>query len=170
MIKSAHNGWYVLYVKYHHEKKVFDVLEQLAIKAFLPTIEIQSTRTDRKKMIQKLLFPSYVFVKINSSLDFYKTLSVNGACMYIRFGMEYAKVSDEEIKKIQLLLLEKDLTEIETNVENFKVGDFKTISYGSLRGLECQVLNTNNINKIIVRIDSLQKNITATIPSYYLQN
>lgn len=169
-MKASHNGWYVLYVKSHHEKKVFVVLEQLSIKAFLPTIEVQSKRTDRKKNIQKLLFPSYIFVKINSSLDFYKTLSVNGACMYIRFGMEYAKVSDEEIKKIELLLLGNDVTEIETNVENFRVGDFKTISYGSLSGLECQVLNVNNINKIIVRIDSLQKNITATIPSYYLQN
>ena len=169
-MKSAHNGWYVLYVKCHHEKKVFDVLGQLSIKAFLPTIEVQSKRTDRKKNIQKLLFPSYIFVKINSSLDFYKTLAVNGACMYIRFGMEYAKVSDEEIKKIQLFLVGNDLTEIETHVENFRVGDFKTISYGALSGLECQVLNTNNINKIVVRIDSLQKNITATIPSYYLQN
>ncbi|BFM41387.1 UpxY family transcription antiterminator [Flavobacterium sp. CFS9] len=169
-MKSIHNGWYVLYVKSHHERKVFDMLGYLSIKAFLPTIQVQSTRTDRKKSIQKLLFPSYVFVKINSSLDFYKTLSVNGACMYIRFGMEYAKVSDEEMRKIELLLLNNDVTEVQTNVEEFSVGDFKTISYGSLKGLECEILNTNNTNKIVVRIDSLQKNITATIPSYYLQN
>lgn len=169
-MKSAYSGWYVLYVKCHHERKVYDVLGQLSIKAFLPTIEVPSKRTDRKKSIQKLLFPSYIFVKINSSLDFYKTLAVNGACMYIRFGMEYAKVSDEEIRKIELFLLGNDLTEIETNVEDLIVGDFKTISHGSLRGLECQILNANNSNKIIVRIDSLQKNITATIPSYYLQN
>ncbi|MFW0738264.1 UpxY family transcription antiterminator [Flavobacterium sp. N502536] len=169
-MKSIHNGWYVLYVKCHHERKVFDGLGHLSIRAFLPTIEVPSKRTDRKKSIQKLLFPSYVFVKINSSLEFYKTLSVNGACMYIRFGMEYAKVSDDEMRKIELLLLNNDVTEIETHVEEFKVGDFKTISYGSLSGLECEVLNTNNTNKIVVRIDSLQKNITATIPSYYLQN
>lgn len=169
-MKSAQNGWYVLYVKSHHEKKVFDVLDHLSIKAFLPTITVQSARTDRKKFIQKLLFPSYVFVKISSSLDFYKALSVNGACMYIRFGMEYAKVSDIEIEKIQRMLLSNELTEIETNVEDFKVGDYRIISYGSLSGLECQVLNISNTNKIIVRIDSLQKNIIATIPAHYLEN
>ncbi|WP_281322345.1 UpxY family transcription antiterminator [Flavobacterium aestivum] len=168
-MKSTPPGWYVLYVKCHHEKKVFEVLNDLSIKAFLPTIQVLSKRTDRRKMLQKLLFPSYVFVKINSSQDFYKTLSVNGACMYIRFGMEYAKVSDKEIKNIELLLQSNELTEVETITENFKVGDFKTISYGALNGLECQVLNVSNTNKIIVRIDSLQKNIIATIPSVYLQ-
>ena len=101
-------------------------------------------------------------------MDFYRTLSVNGACMYIRFGMEYAKVSDTEIKNIELLLQSNDLTEVETNTENFKVGDLKIISYGPLSGLECQVLNISNSNKIIVRIDSLKKNIIATIPSGYL--
>lgn len=169
-MKSSDSGWYVLYVKSHHERKVFDVLNDLSIRAFLPTIQVQSKRTDRKKIIEKLLFPSYVFVKISSSLEFYKTLSINGACMYIRFGMEYAKVSDVEINNIEILLRSNDLTEIETDAENFKVGDFRKISYGALSGLECQVLNISNTNKIIVRIDSLQKNIIATIPSVYLQN
>ena len=167
-MKSIQNGWYVLYVKSHHERKVSEGLNNLEIKAFSPTIQVQSTRTDRRKMIHKLLFPSYVFVKINSSMDFHRTLSVSGACMYIRFGMEYAKVSDTEIKNIELLLQSNDLTEVETNTENFKVGDLKTISYGPLSGLECQVLEISNSNKIIVRIDSLKKNIIATIPSGYL--
>jgi transcription antitermination factor NusG len=167
-MKSIQNGWYVLYVKSHHERKVSEWLNNLEIKAFLPSVQVQSTRTDRRKMIHKLLFPSYVFVKINSSMDFHKALSVSGACMYIRFGMEYAKVSDTEIKNIEFLLQSKDLTEIETNTENFKVGDLRTISHGPLSGLECQVLNVSNSNKIIIRINSLNKNIMATIPVGYL--
>lgn len=169
-MKSTHSGWYVLYVKHHHEKKVFEGLNDLSIKAFLPTTHVQSKRVDRKKVIEKLLFPSYVFVKINSSLDFYKTLSVKGACAYIRFGLEYAKISDAEIKNIEILLQNNRISEVETaSEENFKVGDFKSISYGPLAGLECQILNNSNNNKVIVRIDSLQKNIIATIPSNYLE-
>ena len=169
-MKTTSIGWHVLYVKSRHERKVYDALKELSIDVFLPTVTEQSKRVDRKAIIQKLLFPSYVFVNISSSMDFYKTLSVNGACAYIRFGVEYATVRDVEIKKIKLLIGADDLTEFETDVDHLKVGDIKKISYGSLSGLECEILNVNNTNKVIIRINSLQQSIKATIPSYYFEN
>lgn len=169
-MKTSYNGWHVLYVKSRHEKKVYDAIKELSIDAFLPLVNEKSKRVDRKAMIQKPLFPSYVFVNINSPMDFYKSLSVNGACLYIRFGTDYATVNDLEIKKIKILVGSSDLSEIETSAEHLKVGDIKKISYGSLSGLECEILNINNTNKIVIRINSLQQNIKATIPAYYFEN
>lgn len=164
---ATHNGWYVLYVKSRHEEKVYEALKDLSIDAFLPILNVPSRRSDRKVFIKKALFPSYVFVKINSLLDLHRSLSISGACKYIRFGKEYAKVLDEEIKKINLMLSNNYLTEVETNSENLRIGEIKTISNGALTGLECEIMNINNTNRIIVRINSLQKNIIATVPSYY---
>ena len=48
-------------------------------------------------------------------------------------------------------------------------GDIKKIAHGPLSGLECEVLKVGNVNKVIVQIDSLQQNITASIPSYYFE-
>ena len=146
-MKSSYNGWHVLYVKSRHEKKVCDAVMDLSIEVFLPIVNVQSKRVDRKVTIQQPLFPSYIFVNIKSSLDFYKTLSVNGASAFIRFGMEYAIVSDNEIKKIKLLLGANELTEFETSADLLNVGDIKKISYGPLSGLECEILNMNNTKK-----------------------
>lgn len=161
-------GWHVLYVKSRWEKKVFESLKEKTLDAFLPQVKRIRQWSDRKKTILKPLFPSYVFVKINSSLEFYKALSINGACAYVRFGNEYARVKDEEINQIKFLIGDKNIEDIETNLELPKIGEVIKITYGPLNGLDCEIIKADNHNKIIVRIDSLHQNIVATIPSYVL--
>ena len=162
------HGWYVIYVNPNSEKKVYERLKDISLESFLPQIKTIKQWSDRKKTILKPLFPSYVFVNINSSLEFHKALSVYGACAYIRFGKEYARVTEKEINQIKLLIGDKNISDIETNVELPKIGEVKKIAYGSLNGLDCEIIKADNHNKIIVRIDSLQQNIMATIPSYVL--
>jgi len=163
-------GWHVLYVKSRTEKKVHESLLEMSIGSFLPLIKTVRKWSDRKKVVLQPLFPSYVFVNINSSLDFYKALSTNGACAYIRFGNQYARVREEEINSIKILVGADDIEGLVVDQQVPHVGETRTISYGPLCGLECEVLNINNTNKIIVRINSIQQSLTATIPSYYLQD
>jgi transcriptional antiterminator RfaH len=166
---SILKGWYVLYVKSRFEKKVDEYLKYISLESFLPQVEVIQQWSDRKKTILKPLFPSYVFVNINSSLEFHRALSVSGACAYIRFGKEFARVTEKEINQIKLLVGEKDITDIEINLRIPKVGDIKKITYGPLKGLECKVKKIGSTNIIIVQIDSLKQNITASIPSYYFE-
>ncbi|MBL4746290.1 MAG: UpxY family transcription antiterminator [Flavobacteriaceae bacterium] len=161
--------WYVLYVRSHHGKKVHESLQELSIESFFPQIKTLRNWSDRKKVIFKPLFPSYVFVKINSTLDFHKVLSIYGASAYLRFGKTYAKARDKEIDQIKLLLGDKDITNIQMNSQLPKIGETKRIASGPLSGLECVILKTRDVNKIIVRIDSLQQNISATIPLHYFE-
>ncbi|MBW1295659.1 UpxY family transcription antiterminator [Aquimarina litoralis] len=168
MSKTFKTGWYVLYVKSCQEKKVHDLLQEDQLESFLPVVKTIRKWSDRKKIVFKPLFTSYVFVKINSPMDFHKALSVNGACAYIRFGSEYAIVKDQEILNIKLFLGSNELSDIETSNRSFKIGEIKKINYGSLSGLECEILKVNNTNKLIVRIDSLQQSIIATVPSCHI--
>ena len=157
------NGWHVIYVNPNSEKKVYERLKDISIESFMPEIKTIRKWSDRKKTILKPLFPSYVFVNINSPLEFYKALSVYGACEYIRFGEEYARVREKEINQIKLLVGDKNILDIETNVALPKIGEIKKITYGPLDGLDCEIIRVDNQNKIIVRIDSLHQNIMATI-------
>lgn len=75
-----------------------------------------------------------MFVNINSSLEFQKALSVNGA--YIHLGKEYARVTEKEIKELKLLVGDVDITDIEINSQHPKVGDTRKTAYGPLSGLE----------------------------------
>ncbi|MEM6686827.1 MAG: antitermination protein NusG, partial [Bacteroidota bacterium] len=72
--------------------------------------------------------------------------------------------TEKEIDQIKLLVGNKNITDIKTDVELPKVGEIKKITCGPLNGLKCEIIEADNHNKIIVRIDSLQKNIVATIP------
>ncbi|WP_268225687.1 UpxY family transcription antiterminator [Sinomicrobium oceani] len=170
MFYNTYNGWHVLYVKSRHEKKVHHLLLKASVESFLPLVKIKRQWSDRKKNILKPLFPSYVFVNVHSSMDFYKALEVNGVCTFLRFGQEYAKVPGKEVDKIKILLGLKDVTSIQASVRVPKVGDIKKVTYGSLSGLECEVLRIDHNNKVMVRIgiDALQQNITAFVPAYYL--
>jgi transcription antitermination factor NusG len=168
MHKSFNTGWYVLYVRFSHEKKVHNLLQENQLESFLPMYKTVRQWSDRKKIIFKPLFPSYIFVKINSITDFNKALSVKGASAYIRFGKEYPLVTDKEIKQIKFLISKDDISDIEINTQIHKIGEKKRIIIGALSGIECEVLNVNNAHKIVVRIQSLQQDITATIPKHYL--
>lgn len=157
-------GWHVLYVKSRWEKKVYESLIDIALEAFLPQIKIVRQWSDRKKVIQKPMFPSYLFVNVNSALEFQKVLSVKGACSYIGFGKEYARVTEREINLIKVLIENKNITDLETDVQPPEIGEIRKITCGPLRGFNCEVLNVKSKRKVIVRIDSLKQSILATVP------
>ncbi len=170
MNKPLKTGWYVLYVKSCQEKKVETLLQENKINAYVPLVKTIRKWSDRKKVIMKPLFSSYVFVNIKSKRDFHTAIDTNGACAYIRFGSEYAIVSDNEIKRIKFILESDDIKDIENNSKLIRVGEIRTIQEGALCGLDCEIVKINNKNKIIVRISSIQQNILATLPEYYLSD
>lgn len=162
------NGWHVLYVKSRWERRIYEYLKEINLEPFLPQLNIMKKWSDRKKIVSQPLFPSYVFVNINSSKQFHQALSVEGVCCYIRFGKEYARVTEKEIEKMKFLVEDKNLQGVTIEKGLPKVGDLKKIIFGPLNDLECEILKVNNTNKIIVRIESLQQNFTATLPADYL--
>lgn len=169
MSSEFNKGWYVVYVKSRHEKKVDKLLSDINIQTYLPLVKRVKKWSDRKKVVHEPLIPSYVFVYINKETDFSKIMSVYGTCGFIRFGRKFARVRDEELKNIRILLA-GDLKDVvsESTTSLLKVGETQRIQYGLLSGLECTILKINDVNKIQVRIDSINMQIMATVPINYL--
>ncbi|MCK8522372.1 UpxY family transcription antiterminator [Aquimarina sp. D1M17] len=167
-MNKTKSTWYVLYVRSKQENKVHQVLCEHGLESFLPLVKTIRKWSDRKKVLYQPLFPSYIFVNLKSKNEFNRALSIKGACSYIKFGSEYAKVSNDEIRKIKILNNANDLDHIETDGTRFLKGDYHKITYGALNGLECEILNGDNNNKIVVRIDSIRQNIIATLPKVFL--
>lgn len=161
-------GWYVLYVKRQHENKIDKMLKESNLDTFLPTVKSIRQWADRKKKVERPLFPSYVFINIRSKKEFYKALRPKGVLKYVRFGEEYAKIKNDEINKMKTFLTLEGISEVETDSELPYKGQIMTINYGSLYGQKCEVIRLNNKDKILVRIESMRQNITAIIPSIYL--
>lgn len=169
MKKSLRTGWYVLYVRSRQEKKVYNELIENGLEAFLPMVTSIRKWSDRTKKIEIPLFASYVFVKIESKLDFYKASDVDGACTFIKFANEYALAKEEEINSIKLLISTDGLTNINSSENLPSLGEFMKISEGPLEGLQCEVLRVDNAYKILVSINSLKQNIVATVPVAFLE-
>lgn len=160
-------GWYVLYTRSRHEKKVADQLTEEGMSLYLPVKKELRTWHDRKKYISAPLFESYVFVYLNNIHDYYQGLGARGVLHYVKFGREVARVPENVIDYI------RTLTEIDENIEvssdYFRPGMQLFIKHGPLTGIPCEIIHTDNRKKILVRIHILQRNLLMELhPEYFL--
>ena len=162
------SGWHVLYVRANHEKKIHNLLQEHELESFLPTVRKIRRYRNCKKSTSAPLFPSYVFVKLTSTLDLHRALSLKSSCSFVKCAEDDVLVTEEEINRIKLLSEIDGLEEVKVDSKPLQVGEFKLLTVSPFEGVECEVVNTNNKNKIIVRIRSIRQNITATVPLSYL--
>ncbi|HYD20274.1 MAG TPA: UpxY family transcription antiterminator, partial [Flavipsychrobacter sp.] len=140
-MNSLTAGWYVVYTRSHHEKKVAFGLSQKDIRYFLPTVKALRTWNDRKKYISVPMFPSYVFVYINDKRDYFSTLDTYGVLYYVKTGKEITRVSDQVIDNICLVV--EGGNDIEVSAEYFRPQQQFFIQQGPLTGLSCEVVKYN---------------------------
>lgn len=159
-------GWRVIYTKPRHEKKVTEQLSRLAVDAFLPTVKSLRKWSDRKKYIDAPLFPSYVFVNLQNDHNYVNTLDIDGVLYYVKSGNQVARVSAAIIDHIRLIV-NKGL-EIEVTAEYFQSGKCLLIRDGPFTGFACEVVQYKGKEKILVRIDLLQRSILLNLPQEYL--
>ena len=113
-------GWYVMYTKPRHEKAVARRLTELNINGYLPVTKTLRTWCDRKRFIEMPLFPSYVFVQLQNSLEYSNALDIEGSLHYVRFGREVVTVNESIIQNIQMVV--EQGKDIEVSSEYFKPG------------------------------------------------
>ncbi len=57
-------NWYAVYTRSRHEKVVHHALGETGMQSFLPLRNVLSQWKDRRKQVQKPLFPGYLFVRV----------------------------------------------------------------------------------------------------------
>jgi transcription antitermination factor NusG len=158
-------GWYIIYTKSRYEKKVWEELVSQKYISYLPLVSKVSTWSDRRKMIEIPLFPSYVFVSLDDIRIYYKLLKIKGVVNFIKFENKFAIVKDSEIEMIKLLIDKSSSIEVNTEIE---IGEKKIITSGPFCGYECEVSSYNGKNKVYVSIESLRQVIIAEMDIAYL--
>jgi transcriptional antiterminator RfaH len=166
MTKKINTGWYVLYTKPRHEKKVSARLSEQNIYSLLPTRKTLRSWHDRKKYVDEPLFPSYLFVYLDCIQNYYAGMDVEGVLYYVKTGKEVARVNESVIEKIRLIA--DNGKDIETTSNYFEPGQQLVIREGSLTGLSCELVQYNNKQKLLVRVEILKRNVLVTLPSEYL--
>jgi transcriptional antiterminator RfaH len=165
-MNSFKTGWYVMYTRPNHEKKISVGLSEMKIDYFLPTVKKLRTWHDRRKFIDMPLFPSYIFVYLKDLYGYFDGLKLDGAISYVKTGKEIARVHETVINSIRVAVDNGDDVEVSDNY--LTPGQQLVIKQGPLTGLTCEVVHFNNKTKILVRVHLLQRNILVTLPSHYL--
>jgi len=163
MKSNFHIGWYLIYTMPKHERKIVLKLRESGIETIFPTMKSVSKWHDRKKIIDKPFFPSYVFVFLKDLKGFHDVISTNGVLYFVRTGSEVAKVSDKVINNIRLLSDNRGELEVSSGI--FNAGDRVLIKDGPLTGLDCEIVNHSGKQVYLVRVNLLQRCILISVKS-----
>jgi transcriptional antiterminator RfaH len=158
---SFNKGWYLIYTNAKQERNVASQLDKIKIQHYLPLVKIARRWSDRVKILDSPLFPSYLFVYLNHSKDYFLSLEAKGALHFVRFGQKIARVSDSVISDLRIIVDAGE--QIEVSFSAFQKGETVTITDGPLAGLKCEVIKYNKREMILVRIELLQRNLLLEI-------
>lgn len=157
-------GWYVIYTRPNHEKKVVAQLSEKKLDVFLPLFKypVSSTNSSGVAYKERPLFPSYVFIRLLQIADFYNGMEVEGFIRYIRFGKDFSRVEEEVISNLKLILAEGRQIKVVSSI--LSPGCDTTIKRGALAGLKCKIIRHCRANKIFVNIALLNNTVSAILP------
>ncbi|MCJ7448920.1 MAG: UpxY family transcription antiterminator [Bacteroidales bacterium] len=158
--------WYAIYTHPRAEKQVNERLLDSGIETFLPLHKTYRRWSDRKKLVEKPLLSSYVFVKV-VPVDFPKVYTTQGVVRFVAFEGKPASIPQNQIDNLRLIV--NSDADIEISSEKFAPGDNVEVINGSLIGLTGELIKIGGKNRVIVRIEKLEQNIVLTIPVTFLR-
>jgi transcription antitermination factor NusG len=165
-VQSSPFYWYALYTRPRAEKQVHLRIMEMDIETFLPLYKTIRMWSDRKKIVEKPLFSSYVFVKANHS-QYHKVLKVAGAVKFISFEGKAVAIPEKQILNLKILI-DSDF-QIEVTGDRFEKGDNIEVTHGALVGLTGELIRIKRKNKVVVRIDRIDQNLIVDIPAAYIR-
>ena len=170
-IKSIKNPlfeekWYAIYTRPRAEKLVYQRLVEEEIETFLPLQKTYRMWSDRKKLVEKPLLSSYIFVRTIKK-NFPKVYQTNGVVKFVSFEGQPVSIPQNQIDNLRLLI--NSDAEIEVSSEKFAAGDNVEVVSGSLIGLTGELIKIGSKNRVIVRIDRLDQNLILKIPKAFLR-
>jgi transcriptional antiterminator RfaH len=165
-MKTFRTGWYLIYTKPQHERKVHSHLGALKIQSLLPLTRKLREWHDRKRIVEQPLFPSYIFVYLDDLQNYYAGIDTDGALHYVRMGKEIARVNESVIKNIKLLV-GHDL-DLEVTGESFQAGQRVVINKSPFTGLCGEIVQYCKKHTFLIKVDLLNRNILVKLPEEYL--
>lgn len=158
--------WYPVYTNSRAEKKATLALQEKAIEVYLPLQKQVRHWSDRKKIIEMPLIPSYLFVKILSS-QFTDVLTCKGISRFIYFSGKIATVPERQINQLKLLLA--NAIDLEIVDQEFKTGKKVIVTGGPLQGLTGELVSWQSSQKVLVKIDYITQAILVQISKAFLE-
>ncbi len=157
---TAPLAWFAVHTRSRHERKVSADLSRQSFEVFFPEYRCWSRRKDRRKQIERPLFPGYLFVRTRlnpqARLAIIKTSSV---VRMVGIGTQAVAIPDHEIASIQVLLQHADDASPQDQLGS---GQLVQVMEGPLRGV-IGVVDQSRKRQIVVNVELLGRAVAATV-------
>jgi len=156
-------AWYAVFIKSQHEKKVASLLAGQELTVFLPTVKVKSRRADRATIIEKALFPGYVFVEIDigDGVSRRTTKKTPGVLSFVGYGDQATPIPREQIESLQMAV--KSQLRIDP-YPYLREGQKVEVTSGPFRGMVgilTEKLKTRQ--RLVLSIDLMKQSVVVTI-------
>jgi len=151
--------WYALYTAPRHEKQIASRISQQGISCFLPLYRSVRRWKDRRKELSLVLFPGYVFVRLQLQ-DRFRVLQLPGAVRLVTFNGQPAALPEQEVEDLRGRLAGSG------NIEPYpylKVGRQVRVRSGPLQGLEGIILRTKDRCRIVLSIHLIMRSLAVEV-------
>jgi transcription termination/antitermination protein NusG len=159
--RLVHSGWYALYTRSRHEKKLLSELADRSIDVFLPMREVLSRWKDRKKRIWLPLFPGYIFVhQIDTPENRFRVLNLPGAVRFVGHEGHAERIPDEQIDAVRRFLETKIAVDPYPYI---RVGQRVEIIAGALKGIQGILVQKKGRFRFVLRVDLIRQAVSIEI-------
>jgi transcription antitermination factor NusG len=152
-------NWYALHVRSQWERQVLDGLRRQSLDGYLPLYTERSRWSDRTKMVERVLFPGYVFGRFELELR-RKVVELPGIVRILGTGIQPEPIPDEEIERVRLVV---DSGLAVTPVAYLAKGQKVRVASGALAGVEGIVVRVKDVLRVVVSVEILRRSVMAEL-------
>jgi transcription termination/antitermination protein NusG len=159
--------WYAIHTRSKCEKKVATQLDNKQINCFLPAVKEMRFWSDRQKVIERPLFPGYVFVRIPGEDEpRIPVLRTNGVVGFVGSQGRGTPIPDSEMENIQTLLS----SSIHFEPYPFlRVGQRVRVRGGYLDNIEGILVSKNSDRSLVISVSLIQRSLAISVSGFDLE-
>jgi transcription antitermination factor NusG len=153
------DAWYAAYTWARHEKKVAQQLEERGIEHFLPVYRSLRHWKDRRKELEMVLFPGYLFIRLELR-DRVRVLELPGVVRFVTFNGRPAALPRENIEALRNGLAQNVKAEYHPYLT---VGRRVKVVYGPLSGAQGILVRRRSNARLVISIDAIMRSVSVEI-------
>jgi len=151
--------WYAAYTHARHEKKVAQQLEERGIEHFLPVYRSVRLWKDRRKELDLVLFPGYVFTCIDR-VDKLRVLQLPGVVRFVSFNGQPTPLARADLEALRNALQQGVRAE---HHPYLTAGRRVKVVRGPLTGATGILLRLKTNCRIVISIEAIMRSVSVEI-------
>ncbi len=160
--------WHVIYTKPRWEKKIYGKLLQKGYEVWCPMQKVERQWSDRKKVVEDVIFKSYLFAHITPAQRTY-VLANEGVLNFVHFLGKPAIVRNEEIETMKAYLMHQDAKITLQARDVFEANTKIRVRQGVFMDQKGKVIKAVGKKKVYVSLESFGHVMIVEFPSDHLQ-